>query len=144
MGGDEGGEEGFELPEVQELMAGSDLLRPDALGAIFAEPPEAPAFAAAADELEAAAQATATIAPEEAAAGDGPYDLQTAQVGVVLRRFIERAGTEAVDLDDVIPPQVTEKATAARTFAALLVLCTGGDLRPVQTEPFGPITISLC
>lgn len=78
---------------------------------------------------------------------EASYDLQTAQVAVVLRRFVQVSGSEASDrdvtLDDLIPPSSTERATAARTFAALLTLATAGDFRVVQHMPYGPIAVSL-
>ncbi|CAE8740799.1 unnamed protein product [Polarella glacialis] len=86
-----------------------------------------------------------TAAEEQGA--EAGYDVQTAQVGVVIRRFVERGGVEAgergVTLDDLIPPRTTERATAARTFGALLALATGGDLRVQQAAPYGLITIRL-
>ena len=39
---------------------------------------------------------------EGAVAGEGPYDLQTAQVGVVVRRLVERSGSAVVSLDDFV------------------------------------------
>jgi len=84
---------------------------------------------------------------EEAAGQCGPYDHQTAKVGAVLRHFIERGSSEAgnrgVTLDDIIPPGTTDKATAAKTFAAVLVLATAGDLRVMQPMAYGPIAMSI-
>ena len=75
--------------------------RPEILGAIFAQSPEADTFVAAA---------------AEAAEKDTPFesehletvDAQTAQVGLVIRQFLE-SSLESVMLDALIPPSCTEK-----------------------------------
>mmetsp|Transcript_19452 Transcript_19452/g.61078 ORF Transcript_19452/g.61078 Transcript_19452/m.61078 type:complete len:513 (-) Transcript_19452:58-1596(-) len=90
--------------------------------------------------------------PEDAdgefAGKDLPYDVQTAKIGAVLRSSLERAGTEGeastrgVTLDDIVPLQGTDRATAAKTFAAVLVLATAGELKVMQPMPYGPIAMS--
>eukprot|EP00931_Biecheleriopsis_adriatica_P122790 TRINITY_DN97830_c0_g1_i1.p1 TRINITY_DN97830_c0_g1~~TRINITY_DN97830_c0_g1_i1.p1 ORF type:complete len:575 (+),score=193.21 TRINITY_DN97830_c0_g1_i1:106-1830(+) len=173
-----------EAPDVQELLgaAGGDAVRPEMLGAIFAEPPGGAAFVeAAAQAAQAAAeaqqldpfqpytvqaplpstqQAGAEIAGILQAGGEVPleevfegkeaevkYDLTTAQVGVVIKKFVERGGQEAgergVLLDDLIPPASTDRVTAAKTFGSLLALATAGDLFVQQSTAYGPIAISV-
>ena len=125
---DMGGFSPDEVPEVQPLLDAG----PEAIGAIFAEAPEAAAFVAAAEraaEAAEAAEAAATEAAEAAEAAEAevsPFDAQTAQVGLVIRRFVEKG---PANLDDLISPGYTQRATAARTFAALLALATGGGIQ---------------
>ena len=132
-----------ELPEIQPLLGNvGDQLRPDMLGAVFASPPQAPAFmAAAAEAADAAAEAMGeegdSVDPK-----DGSHDVQTAQVGLVMRRYLSEQGNSF--LDDIMQPSTTSRSTAARAFSSLLALATGGGLLLQQEEPYGPIYISLC
>lgn len=134
-----------EWPEVQPLL--SDEMRPEMLGAIFAEAPEADAYLAAAAqaaEAEAMAMASEIVEAAEIGAKDEQFDAQTAQVGAVIRRFVEsNDGDGPVLLENLIPPSCTGKDTAARTFACLLSLATGGGLQVQQDVPYGPISIAL-
>ena len=129
-------------PDVQPLL--SDQIRPEMLGAIFAEAPEAEAFVAAAAQAAQTAEEAAELATEAAAEAadivdsirekEEHFDVQTAQVGIVIRRFME-ASDGPVLLEDLIPARCTEKVTAARTFACLLSLASGGGLQaPEQTS----------
>lgn len=72
------------------------------------------------------------------------YDEQTAQVAGVIFRHVEESSGEARGLtfDDLLPPSVTDKATAARTFLAVLMIGTAGELRVKQEEAYGPIVIA--
>eukprot|EP00930_Biecheleria_cincta_P017747 TRINITY_DN14006_c0_g1_i1.p1 TRINITY_DN14006_c0_g1~~TRINITY_DN14006_c0_g1_i1.p1 ORF type:complete len:579 (+),score=128.50 TRINITY_DN14006_c0_g1_i1:247-1737(+) len=162
------------VPDVQEFLgaANQDQLQPQMLGAIFAEPPQGAAFVeAAAHATDAAVEAAQgrnsysaagmeiagvlqggeapleDLAVDEMADAEAPYDLQTSQVGIIIRRFVQRREAEGGDqdvlLDDLLPPGTTDRATAARTFGSLLALATGGDLRVRQSAPFSPIAVSL-
>mmetsp|Transcript_132249 Transcript_132249/g.382355 ORF Transcript_132249/g.382355 Transcript_132249/m.382355 type:complete len:469 (+) Transcript_132249:94-1500(+) len=73
------------------------------------------------------------------------YDEPTTKVGDVLRRYIAAtAGAErCITLDDLLPPGKTDKATAARTFHALLTLATAGEFVVDQHLPYVPIAISV-
>merc|ERR1712176_612614 len=73
------------------------------------------------------------------------YDLQTAQVAGVLHRYMEKSANASrkMTLDDLIPPNSTDKEVAARTFLAVLTLATAGDFCTEQSMPYGAITISL-
>ena len=51
-------------------------------------------------------------------------------MGAVIRRFVEsNDGDGPMLLENLIPPSCTGKDTAARTFACLLSLATGGGLQ---------------
>ena len=136
------------LPDVQPLL--SDQIRPEMLGAIFAEAPEAEAFVAAAAQAAQTAEEAAGLATEAAAEAadivdsirekEEHFDVQTAQVGLVIRRFME-ASDGPVLLEDLIPARCTEKVTAARTFACLLSLASGGGLQVLQCY-FGVMVLS--
>lgn len=135
--------ESLPLPEVQPLL--DDQIRPEMLGAIFAKSPEGDAFLAAA--AQAAEAATAEAEAEDLGDGEGPaeakaFDVQTAQIGAVIRHFVEEKDGPVM-LDDLMPPSCTEKITAARTFGCLLGLATGGGLQVYQELPYGPISIAL-
>lgn len=128
-----------ELPDVQPLL--SDQIRPEMLGAIFAQSPQGDAF------MEVAAQAAESEAlvdvsmEAEAMEGKG-FDAQTSQVGTTIRKFVEESEAPVM-LDDLMPPSITDKVTAARTFGCLLALATGGGLQVHQDLPYGPISIAL-
>jgi len=103
---------------------------------------------------EAAAELTALLcAPVEAERAqesfgrDLPCDPQTLKIGKVLCRFLESGSAEAenraVTFDDILPPQSTDQVTAAKTFAAVLVLATAGELGVLQPMPYGPIAMAL-
>ena len=95
--------ESLPLPEVQPLL--DDQIRPEMLGAIFARSPEGDAFLAA-----AAQAAEAATAPETAEAAEDPaeaaeakaFDVQTAQIGAVIRHFVEEKDGPVM-LDDLMP-----------------------------------------
>ena len=104
-------------------------------------------MAAAAQAADAAAEAQAdrslALATEDVAdASDGSHDVQTAQVGLLIRRYLAEQGESF--LDDIMRPSDTTRNTAARAFSSLLALATGGGLLLQQEEPYGPIHISLC
>ena len=98
--------ESLPLPEVQPLL--DDQIRPEMLGAIFARSPEGDAFlAAAAQAAEAATAAEAEAVgedPAEAAeaAEAKAFDVQTAQIGAVIRHFVEEKDGPVM-LDDLMP-----------------------------------------
>lgn len=150
-------------PEIQGLLR--DEARPDMLGAIFAEPPEGPAFRRVEMQVEESRGSRALRAGSvsELAEVFGPspledlsaaevraqdeeaaYDLQTGQVAFIIRRCITNRGAADSPLTfaELLPANLTERATAARTFSSLLTLATAGDLSVMQSVPFGPIAIS--
>jgi len=129
-----------ELPDVQPLL--SDQIRPEMLGAIFAQSPQGDAFMeVAAQAAEAEALVDVSMEAMEAMEGKG-FDAQTSQVGTTIRKFVEESEAPVM-LDDLMPPSVTDKVTAARTFGCLLALATGGGLQVHQDLPYGPISIAL-
>ncbi len=115
-----------ELPDVQPLL--SDQIRPEMLGAIFAQSPQGDAFMeVAAQAAESEALVDVSMEAMEAMEGKG-FDAQTSQVGTTIRKFVEESEAPVM-LDDLMPPSVTDKVTAARTFGCLLALATGGGLQ---------------
>lgn len=86
-------------------------------------------------------QGTADTESASSAGYDGP----TARVCTILRRCMEEAETTAagrpLTFDDVAPPCKTDKASAARMFAAVLTLATAGELTVCQGMEYGPIEI---
>ena len=136
-----------ELPEIQPLLGNvGDQLRHEMLGAVFATPPQEAAFvAAAAQAADAAAEAQLELhtgAADGSDGSDGGHDVQTAQVGLLMRRYLTEHGSSF--LDDMMPPRTTGRSTAARAFSSLLALATGGGLLLQQEEPYGPIYVSSC
>ena len=127
---DDGDAEASELPEVQPLL--DDQIRPEMLSAIFARPPEGEAFLTTAQAAEAEAEADAlaeTLGQDPNLEAEAKaFDAQTAQIGAVIRHFVEEKDGPVM-LDDLMPPSCTEKITAARTFGCLLGLATGGGLQ---------------
>lgn len=112
-----------------------------------------PPLEAARGADEELARALGAGAPAEAAEpskkrhkGEAPrYDDHTAKVGEVLRRYVAAsAGAErCITLDDMLPPGKTDRATAARTFHALLTLATAGELVVDQRAPYVPVAIAV-
>jgi len=70
------------------------------------------------------------------------YDNQTKQVGQVIKRCLSSSPSGA-SLDDLLPPGSTDRATAARTFHALLALASGGEFSVGQVAPYMPISIAV-
>lgn len=123
--------------------------RPDPFHPYSPEKPMKSVEGAAAELVElfgpgSAGGANATE-PEECNASCAKYDPQTAKVAAVMRSYIaQRDEDRAATLDDVIPPRSNvDRASAARTFLAVLVLATSGELNVMQPMPYGPIALSL-
>ena len=93
--------ESLPLPEVQPLL--DDQISPEMLGAIFARSPEGDAFLAAAQAEAATAPETAEAAEDPAEAAEAKaFDVQTAQIGAVIRHFVEEKDGPVM-LDDLMP-----------------------------------------
>jgi len=122
--------------------------RPDPFHPYTPEAPKKSVEGAAAELVELFGPGEAGVnasEPEECNAKCAKYDPQTAKVAAVMRCYMARRDEDrATTLDDVIPPRSTvDRATAARTFAAVLVLATSGELNVMQPMPYGPIALSL-
>mmetsp|Transcript_60270 Transcript_60270/g.111775 ORF Transcript_60270/g.111775 Transcript_60270/m.111775 type:complete len:442 (+) Transcript_60270:44-1369(+) len=70
-----------------------------------------------------------------------PYDEKSAQVGIEIRECLQNSKDLSASLEQLIPRQTTDKATAALTFASILTLATAGDIDISQSIPYGAIRI---
>lgn len=71
-------------------------------------------------------------------------DDRTAEVGEIIKGCLRSSGLGTASFHELVPPGAADRATAACTFSALLALASAGELRAVQTEPYGKISISEC
>lgn len=145
------------VPEVQSLLGGApEASTAERVGSVSTlalalpnAPSQQPLEQGIAQELSAIFGRTALDCEDVANAQgneDAVCDLQTEQVGALVRGFLAsaaKASQNVVEFADLIPPAATDKATAARSFGAVLALATAGRLTVNQTQPYGSITLSL-